>query len=105
MSAGHPTDADRERAAGPVVEHVVAAIETGRVALFAAVLAEQCVCLVAGQKIEGKDKIVSYLGTTLPGAREVTRRQQHGAHAVVGWSGGSCVLEIRRAEIVFAALL
>jgi hypothetical protein len=104
VSSGHPSDADRERAASTVVDHVVAAIETGRVALFGAVLAENCVCLVAGQKIEGKDKVVAHLSTTLPGAREVTRRQQQGAHAVVGWSGGSCVLEIRRAEVIFAAL-
>jgi hypothetical protein len=104
VSTGHPTDADRERLAVPVVERVVTAIETGKPAAFSSVVASQCVCLAGGKRIEGKDAITSHLASVLPGAREVTRRQQHGAHAVLGWSGGMCTLEIRRSEIVFIAL-
>jgi ketosteroid isomerase-like protein len=104
----HPSDADREEAAAPVVDRVVAAIEAGDAGALAACYAEGCVCLVDGARIAGREAVAAHLAERMSasGPRRVTRRQQHGAHAVVAWEGagdGLCVLEIRRGEIVFEA--
>lgn len=104
MSSGHPSDADREKAAAPVVDRVVAAIAAGDAGVLAECFSEGGVCLADVDRIEGRNAIAAHLPAVLEGPADVTRRQQHGAHAVLGWDGGLCVLEIRRDEIVFAAL-
>lgn len=104
MSSGHPSDADREKAAAPVVDRVVAAIAVGDADALAECFSEGGVCLADADRIEGRDAIAAHLAVALKGPADVTRRQQHGAHAVLGWDGGLCVLEVRSAEIVFAAL-
>lgn len=104
MSSGHPSDADREKAAAPVVDRVVAAIAAGDAGVLAGCFSEGGVCLADAGRIEGRNAIAAHLPAALKGPADVTRRQQHGAHAVLGWDGGLCVLEIRRDEIVFAAL-
>lgn len=105
MSSGHPSDADREHAAAPVVDRVVAAIEAGDAPALAATFAGHAVCLADDGRIEGGAELESRIMDALPGPAAVIRRQQQGAHAVVGWEGGTLVLEIRRAAVVFAVLV
>jgi len=112
----HPSDAEREDAAAPVVARLVGAIESGDGAALAACYAEACTCLAEGGPIEGREEVAAHhaaVSDRLPGlaSRRVTRRQQRGAHAVVGWVGwdaggrpvgtGISTLEIRRGEVVF----
>jgi len=104
MTSGHPSDADREAAAAPTVDRVAAAIAAGDADVLAGCFSEGGVCLSDSERIQGRPAIAAHLRAALRGPVDVTRRQQHGAHAVVGWDGGLCVLEIRRGEIVFAVL-
>lgn len=104
VSSGHPSDADRERLAAPVVDRVVAAVEAGDASALAAAFAEGCVCLADDRRLEGRSEIAPWLAEVLTSPAKVVRRQQQGAHSVVGWDGGALVLEIRRAEVVFAVL-
>jgi ketosteroid isomerase-like protein len=113
----HPTDADRERAAAPVLERYRAAVGAGDPAALRAVLADGCVWLAEDGQMEGPDAAVAHhaaLRARWPaGARvEWTRVQPHGAHAVLGWrvldgdrelAQGLVVLEVRREAIVFGA--
>ncbi|MEW6583188.1 MAG: nuclear transport factor 2 family protein [Actinomycetota bacterium] len=113
---GHPSDADREEAAAPVVARFADALTAGDEAALAACYAESCVVLVDGARLDGRAAAARHHAAAaerLQGlaSRRVTRRQQHGAHAVVGWVGwdgdgrpagtGLSTLEIRRGEVVF----
>lgn len=112
----HPTDAEREEAAQPLVARWVAAIESGEPGAIAACYAEGAVLLTDGGRLDGPDEAGAHhaaIVERMPGlvARRVTRRQQQGAHAAVGWVGwdaegdplgtGFSTLEIRRGLVVF----
>jgi hypothetical protein len=105
VSSGHPSDADRERGAAPVVDRVQSAIEAGDVSALAAAFADHGVCLAGDERIEDRAEIKRRLANALSGPSRLVRRQQQGAHAVVGWEGGTLVLEIRRGEVVFAVVV
>ena len=120
MTGGrHPSDADREQAAAPLVDRFVGALDANDVHELKACYAEGCVLLAEDGTVEGRDRIGAHssdLTDRFPGVarRSVVRRQQHGAHAVIGWEGrdadgavvvrGTSVLEIRRGQVVFEAL-
>jgi ketosteroid isomerase-like protein len=113
---GHPTDAEREEAAAPLVARFVAALEGGDPAALAACYAEGAVVLTETGRLDGGEEAAAFhagAASRMPGlvARRVTRRQQQGAHAAVGWVGwdaastpvgsGFSTVEIRRGLIVF----
>jgi hypothetical protein len=113
----HPSDADRERDAAPVLERYRAAAGAGDPGALRSVLAEACVWLAEGGRLDGADAVAAHhlarRDAWPPGARlEWTRAQPHGAHAALGWVAragdadlerGLVVVEVRRGAIVFGA--
>ena len=103
----HPSDAERERAAAETVERYAVAVRAADAGALRAVLAEGCVWLVPGGRMEGADAVVGHhrvAWAARSGAPEPpTRRQAHGAHAVLAWERSAVVLEVRRGAVVFGA--
>lgn len=103
----HPTDAERAQSAAPLVASVVEAVETGDVSRLAACFRDDATLLTGGDPVVGPDGARAHLEPTLTGGKpSVTRREQHGAHAVIGWAVGSAghtlAIEVRRDAVVFA---
>jgi hypothetical protein len=113
----HPSDADRERAAAPVIERYRAAVTSGDADALGAVIAAGCVWLAESGRLDGPEAVVAHhlaRRSAWPGdARlEWIRAQPHGAHAALAWrvrAGGAdveqglVVVEVRRDAVVFAA--
>ena len=116
-AARHPSDADRERAAAPVIERYRVAVTSGDDDALLAVLAAGCVWLAESGRLDGPDAVVAHhlaRRSAWPSdARlEWTRAQPHGAHAALAWRVGAndaeverglVVLEVRRDAVVFGA--
>ena len=110
MSTGprHPTDAERERAAAGTVERYADAVRAADAEALRAVLAEGCVWLAPAGRLEGAGAVVAHHLATWA-ARDAgalgppTRRQAHGAHALLAWGPSAVVVEVRRAAVVFGA--
>ena len=107
-AGGHPSDADREAAARPVLEAVLAATRAGDREALAACYAEDAVWLDAEGAARGRDAAAGRHAAAAAGASEWAALQQKGAHAVLRWTGagterGAIVVEVRRERIIFAA--
>ena len=106
-AGGHPSDADREAAARPVLEAVLAATMAGDREALAACYAEDVVWLDAGGVARGRDAAVDRHAAIAAVASGWAPLQQKGAHAVLRWTGpdapGAIVVEVRRERIIFAA--
>lgn len=114
MAPGHPTNADREESARPVIERFMAAAVAGSVPDAVACLAEDVEWLLPDGRVSGREAAEALMRSVgLPaGTIRWERVQQHGAHAVLGWIAedgtgqlvrGTTVVEIRRGVIVFRA--
>lgn len=113
----HPSDADRERAAAPVLERYRAAVSAGDGDALRTVLADGCVWLAEAGRLEGLEAVAAHHAAQQaarpPGARvQWTRTQPQGAHAALGYAvhdgdrvteRGLVVVEVRRETIVFGA--
>jgi ketosteroid isomerase-like protein len=104
----HPSDAERERAAAETVDRYAEAVRAGDPKALRAVLAEGCVWLVPGGRLEGADAVLGHhragWAARVPGPLgSPTRRQAHGAHAVLAWGPSVVVVEVRRGVVVFGA--
>jgi ketosteroid isomerase-like protein len=107
-AGGHPSDSDREAAARPVLEAVLAATMAGDRGALAACYAEDVVWLDAGGAARGREAAADRHTAAAAGASEWAPLQQKGAHAVLRWTGagrerGAIVVEVRRERIIFAA--
>ncbi len=107
-AGGHPSDADREAAARPVLEAALAATRAGDREALAACYAEDVVWLDAGGAARGREAAVDRHSAIAAGASGWAPLQQKGAHAVLRWAGagrerGAIVVEVRRERIIFAA--
>ena len=106
-TGGHPSDADREAAARPVLEAVLAATMAGDREALAACYAEDVVWLDAGGAVRGREAAADRHAAVTAGASEWAALQQKGAHAVLRWIArdgpGAIVVEVRRERIIFAA--
>jgi ketosteroid isomerase-like protein len=104
---GHPSDADREAAARPVLEAVLAATMAGDRGALAACYAEDVVWLDAGGAVRGREAAADRHAAVAAGASQWAPLQQKGAHAVLRWTGPdgavAIVVEVRRERIIFAA--
>jgi ketosteroid isomerase-like protein len=107
-AGGHPSDADREAGARPVLEAVLAASTSRDRAALAASYAEDVVWLDADGAVRGRDAAADRHAAIAAEASGWGPLQQKGAHAVLRWSGeggarGAIVVEVRRERIIFAA--
>jgi SnoaL-like domain len=104
----HPSDAERAEAARPILEELVRAARAGDARAVAACLDEEVVWLDAAGAVTGREESARRL---LERAGEDSRwrgPRQHGAHAVLGWTGaggaeGGLVVEVRRGRVVLVA--
>lgn len=107
-AGGHPSDADREAAARPVLDAALAASATRDREALAACYAEDVVWLDAGGVARGREAAVDRHAGIAAVASGWSPLQQKGAHAVLRWTGaggavGAIVVEVRRERIIFAA--
>jgi ketosteroid isomerase-like protein len=109
VAAGrHPSDADREAAARPVLEAALAASAARDREALAACYAEDIVWLDAGGVARGREAAVERHAGIAAIASGWAPLQQKGAHAVLRWAAaggavGAIVVEVRRERIIFAA--
>ena len=104
----HPSDADRERGARPVLEAALRAAAAGDRRGLADCYDEAVVWLEAGGAARGRGAAVERHLELTAGAAEWAPPQQQGARAVLRWAGegtarGAIVVEVRRERVVFAA--
>ena len=107
-AGGHPSDADREVAARPVLEAALAASAARDRDALAACYAEDVVWLDAGGVTRGRDAAADRHAGIAAVASGWAPLQQKGAHAVLRWAAtggavGAIVVEVRRERIIFAA--
>jgi ketosteroid isomerase-like protein len=106
--AGHPTDAQREADALPVLLAVVAAARAGDADTLRQSYADDAVWLTRGGTLRGADAAADRHREIAALAEEWDEPQQAGAKAALRWSGGggahgAVVVEVRRGRIIFAA--
>ena len=104
----HPTDADREAAALPVLLAAVGAARARDGASLRQAYADDAVWLAPGETLHGGDAAAERHLAIAAGADSWDEPQQQGAKAVLRWSGGggasgALVVEVRRERIIFAA--
>lgn len=105
----HPTDADRERHALPVLEALRDAVAGGEPEALAALYDEAVPWLGPDGVTEGARAAAERHLALAARAVRWEAPQQRGARAVLRWSGpgpgegGALVVEIRRGVVVFAA--
>ena len=111
MSAagGHPTDADRERDALPVLEAVLAASRARDVAALAELYDDSVVWLAPDATVRGRAAALERHAAIAAQAVEWASPQQHGARAALRWVDGAgrvsaIIVEVRRGRIIFAAV-
>ena len=107
-AGGHPSDADREAAARPVLEAALAATTAGDREGLAACYGEDVVWLDPDGAVRGREAAADRHAAIAAGASGWAPLQQKGAHAVLRWTGpdgtlGAIVVEVRRERIIFAA--
>ena len=111
MSAagGHPTDADRERDALPVLEAFLTASRARDVAALAELFDDSVVWLAPDATVRGRAGALERHVAIAAQAVEWASPQQHGARAALRWVDGAgrvaaIVVEVRRGRIIFAAV-
>ncbi|MGE0027471.1 MAG: nuclear transport factor 2 family protein [Thermoleophilia bacterium] len=109
MPGGHPTDAQREADALPVLLAVVGAARAGDADTLRQSYAEDAVWLAPGRSLHGADAAAARHLEIAALAEEWDEPQQQGAKAALRWTGGggashgAVVVEVRRGRIIFAA--
>lgn len=111
--AGHPTDADREAAARPVLDAVLAASAAADGDALAALYDEDASWLGPEGTARGRDAAAERHLVIATRATGWSEPQQKGAHAVLRWARvaadgseeerGAIVVEVRRERIILAA--
>jgi ketosteroid isomerase-like protein len=107
--AGHPTDAQREADALPVLLAVVGAARAGDADTLRQSYADDAVWLAPGETLRGGDAAAARHLAIAERAQAWDEPQQQGAKAVLRWTGGgggtrgAVVVEVRRGRIIFAA--
>lgn len=108
MAAGHPSDADREEAARPLLNAAVAAARAGDAQALGECYADDVAWLSPDGAVRGRDAAVERHMAIAAVASSWSEPQQHGAKAALRWSGpdgpGALVVEARRGRIIFAAV-
>lgn len=115
-SAGrHPSDADRERAARPVLDELLRAAREGDGAAMAACYADDAAWLDGSGTLHGRDVAAARHREIARPGTEWAAPQQQGARAVLRWSRpagagapaerGAIVVEVRRERVIFAATI
>lgn len=107
MSSGHPTDADREAAARPLLAQALAALHAGDMGRFAGLMRDDATWLSSDGRFSGADA-AGHARTFAASDRWWAEPQQKGAHAVLRWgssegdipAAGALVLETRAGAIV-----
>ncbi len=109
MAGGHPTDADREAAALPVLLAAVGAARARDLGDLRQSYADDAVWLAPGGTLHGGDAAAARHLEIAALAESWDEPQQQGAKAALRWSGGggathgAVVVEVRRGRIIFAA--
>lgn len=116
MASRHPTDEERQQAAEATVRRFAEALAAGDLPGLCASYREDCALVVEAGVLRGREAAEAWHAGAeerWPGliSREVTRSQQHGAHAAIGWTGradagadlvtGLSVIEVRNEAIVW----
>jgi hypothetical protein len=110
----HPSDADRERAALPVLEELVRTAREEDERGLAACYDDEVAWLEDGVTLRGRDAAVARHRAIAAAAAEWAAPHQQGARAVLRWRrppgpgdaparSGALVVEVRRGRVVFAA--
>lgn len=113
MPGGHPSDADREEAALPVLVAAIGAATARDPAALAACYAEDAAWLADDGVERGAQAVARHVAVAAT-ATEWAAPQQLGAKAVLRWARrdeadaveahGAIVVEVRRGRIIFAAV-
>lgn len=109
MAGGHPTDAEREADALPVLLAVVDAARAGDADTLRQSYADDVVWLARGGALHGADAAAARHLQVAASADAWDEPQQQGAKAALRWTGGggaahgAVVVEVRRGRIIFAA--
>lgn len=106
--AGHPTDAQREADALPVLLAAVGAARARDAAGLRAAYADDAVWLAPDGHAVGADAAAVRHLAVAERAASWDEPQQQGAKAALRWTGdggahGAVVVEVRRGRIIFAA--
>lgn len=106
---GHPSDADRERDALPVLEAVLEASRARDFTALAELYDEDVVWLAPDATVRGRAGALERHARIAARAVEWSTPQQHGARAALRWVDGdgrvaALVVEVRRGRIIFAAV-
>jgi hypothetical protein len=104
----HPTDEDRARAARPVLDELLRAVGERDVEALGGCFGDEVAWLGRDETIHGRAAAVHRLCHIADRATGWTGPRQHGAKAVVRWTGegadeGALVVEVRRGIIIFVA--
>ncbi|WP_217914609.1 nuclear transport factor 2 family protein [Miltoncostaea marina] len=107
-AGGHPSDEDRERAALPVLERLLAASRARDLDALAGCYDQDVVWLAAEGTTRGRGDAVARHSAIAAAATGWSPPQQAGAKAALRWSGadgleGVIVVEVRRGRVIFAA--
>lgn len=107
--AGHPTDAQRETGALPVLLAVVGAARARDPGGLRRSYADDAVWLAPGETLRGAEAAAARHLAVAERAESWDEPQQQGAKAALRWTGGggatrgAVVVEVRRGRIIFAA--
>lgn len=106
--AGHPSDADREAKALPVLVALIDAARAGDAAALEALYREDVAWLEDGLDLSGPAQAAARHLQIARGAADWDPPQQAGAKAVLRWTTadgarGAMVVEVRGDRVVFAA--
>jgi ketosteroid isomerase-like protein len=107
--AGHPTDAQREADALPVLLAAVGAARARDLDGLRQSYADDAVWLAPGETLRGADAAAGRHLAIAERAEAWDEPQQQGAKAALRWTGGggaltgAVVVEVRRGRIIFAA--
>lgn len=104
----HPTDEDRARDARPVLDELLRAIGRRDVEAIGACFSDEVAWLERDETLRGRTAAVHRLAHVADRATGWGEPQQHGAKAVLRWSGegtdhGALVVEVRRGTVIFVA--
>jgi ketosteroid isomerase-like protein len=107
-AGGHPSDADREREALPVLQAVLDASRARDIGALAELYDDDVVWLAPDVTVRGRAAALERHAQIAARAVEWSSPQQHGARAALRWSSGDArgaiVVEVRRGRIIFAAV-
>lgn len=109
MAGGHPTDADRAQASLPALLEVIRASRACDEVALAGLYRDDVAWLAGDGAVAGTEAAVARHMEIARRATAWDEPQQQGARAALRWSGadgarGAIVVEVRRGQIVFAAV-